>query len=203
MTIVIEGAAAISKLGHALLARGAKRICLLGGSAGVYPPYLDADVRAALGAAPGRCHGWRDHDGAARLRLAGALDVTALNRVFTSRRFSAVPSLPLYLRVKKLVNDAISAEELRGGDAIPSERDAAELLGVSRVTVRKAFTELVHDGVLVQRRGSGTFVQGRRAGSNSRCRASPVSAKTCSCAALIQMRRGSTGRSASPRPGRR
>jgi len=80
--------------------------------------------------------------------------VTALNRVFTSRRFSAVPSLPLYLRVKKLVNDAISAEELRGGDAIPSERDAAELLGVSRVTVRKAFTELVHDGVLVQRRGS-------------------------------------------------
>ena len=29
MTIVIEGAAAISKLGHALLARGAKRICLL------------------------------------------------------------------------------------------------------------------------------------------------------------------------------
>jgi len=48
MTIVIEGAAAISKLGHALLARGAKRLCLLGGLSYVYPPYLDADVRAAL-----------------------------------------------------------------------------------------------------------------------------------------------------------
>lgn len=48
MTIVIEGAAAISKLGHALLARGAKRLCLLGGLSAVYPPYLDADVRAAL-----------------------------------------------------------------------------------------------------------------------------------------------------------
>jgi glucosamine kinase len=48
MTIVIEGAAAISKLGHALLARGAKRLCLLGGLSSVYPPYLDADVRAAL-----------------------------------------------------------------------------------------------------------------------------------------------------------
>lgn len=48
MTIVIEGAAAISKLGHALLARGAKRLCLLGGLAAVYPPFLDADVRAAL-----------------------------------------------------------------------------------------------------------------------------------------------------------
>jgi glucosamine kinase len=47
MTIVIEGAAAISKLGHTLLARGAKRLCLLGGLSQVYPPYLDADVRAA------------------------------------------------------------------------------------------------------------------------------------------------------------
>ena len=48
MTIVIEGAAAVSKLGHALLARGAKRLCLLGGLSVAYPPYLDADVRAAL-----------------------------------------------------------------------------------------------------------------------------------------------------------
>ncbi|MBL8792196.1 MAG: N-acetylglucosamine kinase [Rhizobiales bacterium] len=48
MMIVIEGAAAISKLGHALLARGAKRLCLLGGLSYVYPPYLDADVRGSL-----------------------------------------------------------------------------------------------------------------------------------------------------------
>ena len=48
MSIVIEGAAAISKLGHALLARGAQRLALLGGLSQVYPPYLDADVRAAL-----------------------------------------------------------------------------------------------------------------------------------------------------------
>ena len=48
MTIVIEGAAAISNLGRALLARGAGHICLLGGLAQVYPPYLDADVKKAL-----------------------------------------------------------------------------------------------------------------------------------------------------------
>lgn len=48
MTIVIEGAAAISNLGRALLARGAGRLCLLGGLGRVYPPYLDADVKAAL-----------------------------------------------------------------------------------------------------------------------------------------------------------
>jgi GntR family transcriptional regulator len=83
------------------------------------------------------------------------------HRVFSAKRFSSGDSAPLYLRVKKLVVNAISAEELKEGDAIPSERDAAELLGVSRVTVRKAFIELVQGGVLVQKRGSGTFVQGK------------------------------------------
>ena len=48
MTIVIEGAAAISNLARALLARGAGHICLLGGLREVYPPYLDADVKRAL-----------------------------------------------------------------------------------------------------------------------------------------------------------
>jgi glucosamine kinase len=48
MTIVIEGAAAISSLGRALLARGAGALCLLGGLSRVYPPYLDADVKKAL-----------------------------------------------------------------------------------------------------------------------------------------------------------
>ena len=52
MTIVIEGAAAISSLGRALLARGAGKLCLLGGLSQVYPPYLDADVKKAL-TAPG------------------------------------------------------------------------------------------------------------------------------------------------------
>jgi GntR family transcriptional regulator len=32
------------------------------------------------------------------------------------------------------------------------------MLGISRVTVRKAFADLVAEGVLVQRQGSGTFV---------------------------------------------
>ncbi len=48
MMIVVEGAAAISNLGRALKARGAKRICLLGGLSVAYPPYLDADVKMAL-----------------------------------------------------------------------------------------------------------------------------------------------------------
>lgn len=48
MMIVIEGASAISNLGRALLARGARAVCLLGGLSAAYPPYLDADVKRAL-----------------------------------------------------------------------------------------------------------------------------------------------------------
>src|SRR5919205_1536170 len=49
-------------------------------------------------------------------------------------------------------------EQLGVGTAIPSERQLSADLGVSRLTVRAALDELVREGYLVRRRGSGTFV---------------------------------------------
>jgi GntR family transcriptional regulator len=49
-------------------------------------------------------------------------------------------------------------EALGIGEAIPSERQLSVDLGVSRLTVRAALDELVRDGYLIRRRGSGTFV---------------------------------------------
>ena len=49
-------------------------------------------------------------------------------------------------------------EQLDVGDAIPSERQLCVDLGVSRLTVRAALDDLVRDGMLVRRHGSGTFV---------------------------------------------
>jgi GntR family transcriptional regulator len=49
-------------------------------------------------------------------------------------------------------------ESLAVGDAIPSERQLGLDLGVSRLTVRAALDELVREGYLVRRRGSGTFI---------------------------------------------
>jgi len=65
---------------------------------------------------------------------------------------------PLYLQLKRWIEDAVHAGAVRPGDALPSERDLAVKADVSRVTVRKAVQHLVRDGVLVQRHGSGTFV---------------------------------------------
>ena len=49
-------------------------------------------------------------------------------------------------------------EQLGIGEAIPSERQLSSDLGVSRLTVRAALDDLVREGYLVRRRGSGTFV---------------------------------------------
>ncbi|MBI2718346.1 MAG: GntR family transcriptional regulator [Rhizobiales bacterium] len=84
-----------------------------------------------------------------------------MQAIFDLTRFEPGSSAPLYIQVKKLVREAVTAGDLKEGDAIPGERDVAELLHVSRVTVRKAFSELVAEGVLVQRRGSGTYVNGK------------------------------------------
>ncbi|WP_404400150.1 GntR family transcriptional regulator [Pelagibacterium halotolerans] len=65
---------------------------------------------------------------------------------------------PLYLRLRRAIAETVDAGLAAPGQALPSERELAASLGVSRVTVRKAVEDLVREGVLVQRHGSGTFV---------------------------------------------
>jgi GntR family transcriptional regulator, transcriptional repressor for pyruvate dehydrogenase complex len=47
---------------------------------------------------------------------------------------------------------------LRPGERLPSERDLAEKMGVSRPSLRDAIAELAERGLLVSRAGSGIFV---------------------------------------------
>jgi GntR family transcriptional regulator len=49
-------------------------------------------------------------------------------------------------------------ESLDVGQAIPSERRLCEQLGVSRLTLRAALDDLVREGHLTRRHGSGTYV---------------------------------------------
>ena len=49
-------------------------------------------------------------------------------------------------------------ESLEVGEAIPSERQLSQDLAVSRLTIRAALDELVRDGYLDRRHGSGTYV---------------------------------------------
>ena len=65
---------------------------------------------------------------------------------------------PLYVQLRGHLENAIRAGALKPGQALPSERELAELSGISRITVRKAVQDLARSGLVVQRQGSGTSV---------------------------------------------
>lgn len=65
---------------------------------------------------------------------------------------------PLYVRIQEYIAELILSGKLPPESKIQSERDFSEALGVSRMTVRKALTELVSEGLLERRHGSGTYV---------------------------------------------
>jgi GntR family transcriptional regulator len=66
---------------------------------------------------------------------------------------------PRYEQLYRHLAATIGAGELAPETQLPPERELAVIADVSRVTVRKAVSRLVEDGVLEQRRGAGTFVR--------------------------------------------
>jgi len=65
---------------------------------------------------------------------------------------------PLYVQIQEFLAEQILAGELSPESRIPSERELSQELGVSRMTVRRAITELVNEGLIERRHGAGTFV---------------------------------------------
>ncbi|MCC5962764.1 MAG: GntR family transcriptional regulator [Rhodobacteraceae bacterium] len=68
---------------------------------------------------------------------------------------------PIYMRLAAILREKVRRGEFTVGAALPSERDMAETMAVSRVTVRKAIDLLMREGVLSRRQGSGTYVAPR------------------------------------------
>jgi GntR family transcriptional regulator, transcriptional repressor for pyruvate dehydrogenase complex len=65
---------------------------------------------------------------------------------------------PISSQVSQALRDMILAGDLKPGDALPPERDLAELLQVSRPTVRQAISALAALNIVESRHGGGTFV---------------------------------------------
>lgn len=76
-------------------------------------------------------------------------------------------STPLYLQLARNLRDHIASGGIDPGSALPSERDLSEMTGMSRVTVRKGIDQLIEEGVLFRKQGSGTFVARRIEAPNS------------------------------------
>lgn len=67
--------------------------------------------------------------------------------------------IPIYLQVKSYILDKLKSGDLQQGSQLPTERELAKTLGISRNTVSAAYKELLLEGVLEARQGRGTFVK--------------------------------------------
>ncbi|MEG0177620.1 GntR family transcriptional regulator [Anaerorhabdus sp.] len=63
-----------------------------------------------------------------------------------------------YLLIENEIIEAIKRGELKPGDKVDSESVLKKKYGVSTITVRKAFTDLINNGYLYAVQGLGTFV---------------------------------------------
>lgn len=66
-----------------------------------------------------------------------------------------------YARLKEYIKEEILMGRIKPGEQIPSENTLAEMLSMSRNTVRKAISSLVVEGYLYTEHGKGTYCRDR------------------------------------------
>ena len=66
--------------------------------------------------------------------------------------------LPIYFQLAKIIESKIEVGELKEGDRLESEEILAKKFKVGRPTVRQALDYLKSQGLIVKRKGSGSYV---------------------------------------------
>ena len=67
---------------------------------------------------------------------------------------------PMYKQVMDQIGDAIVAGSLASDAKLPSIREMADRLGISQITIKRAYGDLEREGYILTRPGLGSFVAG-------------------------------------------
>lgn len=67
-------------------------------------------------------------------------------------------SVPMYSQIMEQILAKVLAGDWGPGHALPSIRELASASKVSVITVKRAYLELEHAGVIITRQGKGSFV---------------------------------------------
>lgn len=65
-----------------------------------------------------------------------------------------------YAKIRNDVRNKIISGKYKPGTLLPKESEMIMKYSASKLTIKKAMDELVNEGLIVKRRGSGTFVKG-------------------------------------------
>lgn len=66
--------------------------------------------------------------------------------------------VPIYYQIKELFKERIEGGDLEPHQRLPSERDLEKKYGISRMTARRALTELESEGYAYREQGKGSYV---------------------------------------------
>jgi GntR family transcriptional regulator len=80
------------------------------------------------------------------------------DEMFSKNILDVNSEIPLYLQLQNHIEEMIKNKQLVTGDILPSEAELQQVLGISRSTIRIAFQNLEDKGLILRRRGRGTFV---------------------------------------------
>jgi len=86
-----------------------------------------------------------------------------------SARGVIIKRVPLYQQVREYLLDGIRSSKWKDGDMLPSENQLAEVLNVSRITIKQALSDLVSEGLVYRIQGKGTFLSARAEGEPALC----------------------------------
>ena len=72
--------------------------------------------------------------------------------------YQKLNTLTLSEQAKREIHKYIKNMDLSRNNKLPREEVMAEMIGVSRITIRQAFNDLASEGIIFRRQGKGTFV---------------------------------------------
>ena len=78
-----------------------------------------------------------------------------------SLKSDSTKKIPLYLQIETLIRSRIQDWQLKAGEKLPTEENLMRQFCVSRITVRRALSNLESEGILVRNPAKGTFVSDR------------------------------------------
>jgi GntR family transcriptional regulator len=71
---------------------------------------------------------------------------------------SQTDSRPMYLQIINQIIQKVMVGDWQSGFHLPSIRELASITGVSVITVKRAYSELEQEGVIVTQPGRGSFI---------------------------------------------
>lgn len=85
---------------------------------------------------------------------------------FNNEKINKNSIIPIYYQLAKIFERDILAGKMKPGDILPPEHEIASKYMISRMTVRRAISELIAAGLAYSQKGKGTFVARPRLDDN-------------------------------------